>query len=59
MIHADFETSEAQSFTQNLMSLSLVLVIICSHIVFYLWTQEHLRKQKKYQHFYFTKCKEN
>lgn len=24
-----------------------------------MWTQHHLRKQKKYHHFYFTKCKGN
>lgn len=53
MIYVDFETSEAQLFTQNL--LSLVLVIICSHIVLHLWTLEHLTEQKKYHQFYFTK----
>lgn len=36
IIHMEFETSKAQSFTQNLMLLLLVLVIICSHIVFHL-----------------------
>lgn len=57
MIYVDFETSEAQLFTQNL--LSLVLVIICSHIVLHLWTLEHLTEQKKYHQFYFTKWEGN
>lgn len=59
MFYVDFETSEAQSSTQDLMLLSLVLVIICSHIVFHLWTLEHLIEQKKYHHFYFTKWEGN
>lgn len=47
IIYVEFETSEAQWFTPNIMLSSLVLVLICSYIVFHVWSQE----QKKNNYF--------